>query len=242
MAAMGVVAGNYSLDASTAGEFDSVQRELENLTSTMYLVSQQRLDYSIGLAIPAMTTQLVADGNYASMYTAALPEYERATVGASNAAASTLANAINSMMASLGTSQRNAYLWAVERMMHAAAGHVSTAMGLTRAVAYEEYRKLRDDGLGYLFKDIELATKVRGVGDGMFGTAAAAMFASAKDAIGELAHKQTMAHIAWEQNRKVKSIDNKTRDYASFLGMAVQGIADGYSDSKAAAALAAKGG
>ena len=240
-AAIGVLGGSYSFDASEIGEFDTVQREFEQLTTTMYMVTQRRLDYGIDLALTGMAAQLRSDGDYANLYGIVQPEYRRAVVGASNAAAIAIGSAARSLLASLNPSQRYVYLAVVEKLVMEAATEVSAAMALTMGVAYEQYREGRDTGLSYLFKDIEVASKLRTVGDSMQRTGMSSAFTALKDRLDELSHNAAMRHIKWDRDRKVKQLNNPARDYAAFAGMAVAGIVDGYQESKAAAVSTAKG-
>lgn len=240
-AAIGVLGGSYSFDASALGEYDTVQREFEQLTTTMYMVTQRRLDYGINLALPGMAAQLQADGDFANLYGIVKPEYDRAVVGASNAAAIAIGNAARQLLASLNPAQRYVYLEVVEKLVMEAATEVTAAMALTMGVAYEQYREGRDAALSYLFKDIEVATKLRTAGDSMQRTGMASAFSALKDRLDELSHNAAMRHIKWDRDRRVKQLNNPARDYAAFAGMAVSGIVDGYQESKAAAASTAKG-
>lgn len=235
MAAMSVVGGNYSLNASQTGEFDTVQRELEFLTSTMYMSAERRIQYGMNTAIPAMTAQLQGDSVFAALYGTVLPDYARARVGAANAAASAITSALGTTMAVLPGSRRMSYLWLAERLTYEAATALASTTAIGHAAVWEAYRKRRDDSLSYLFKDIELATKVRGIGDGFGGIAMASIYSAAKEAIDNVSSKATMAHLEWDRNRRAKSLDSSAFDLGAILGQTAVGIADGYSAAKTAA-------
>lgn len=238
---LSTVTGNYVLDANGAGEFDTIQRELDHITTTMYLTATQRLDYNIGLAVPLQAAMLSDSGEFAAMYGAAPLEHQRAVVGLSNAVTASMTTALTALEAGLPTSHRNVLLWAIEKSVYDAAAQMSGLYALTMPLVYEGYRKGRDTGLSYLFKDIEFGTKLRSIGDSLVSVSGAAFFAAAKDAISQLAHTNTMQYIEWDRNRRVKSLNSKASDIGSFMGMAVSGIADGYADSKAKAKEAATG-
>mgnify|MGYP001597489759 CR=1 FL=1 len=240
LAAISTIGGDYNLNADDLGEFDSLQKELEYTTATMYLLSQRKLDYGLSVAIPAMTSQLQSDASFAGLYGAVNPEYERAVVGVSNAAAASTSNAVATLLAASSPMQRSGYLWLAEKLTYSAAAMVASLTALSRATAYEAYRMARDNSMSYLFSDIEHATKVRGIGDEMGSVGMASMFTAAKEHLDAMSHSSIMAQAEWDKQQIKKKFDTKAFDIGNLVGQAVSGLSDGYAASKANATLAAQ--
>lgn len=237
MAAISTIGGNYDLSASALGDFDTLQAELEYTTATMYLLSQRRLDYGIGVSIPAMTEQLQKDATHAGLYGSLPPEYERARVGVSNGVALSISNAMQTLVANVSPSHRHMYLATAELMTYSAASVVASLSTLSRATAHEAWRAARDSSMGYLFSDIEHATRVRGIADQMESIGMAGLFSSAKEALDVMAHNAVLSQLEWDKKQITKRFDTKWFDIGSIVGTAVTGLSDGYAASKSDAAL-----
>lgn len=240
LAAISTIGGNYDLSADDLGEFDSLQRELEYTTATMYMLSQRKIDYGLSVAIPAMTAQLTADGTMAGLYGAVSPEYERARVGVSNAAAQSISASLAQLVASSYAMQRSGYLATAEKLMYSSAAMVAAMTAVGRASAYESYRMARDNTLAYLFGDIEHGTKVRGIGDSVESIGLASMFTAAKGRLDELSHAATMAQLEWDRQQAVRKYNTKAFDIGALAANAISGFADGYAASKEMATAVAK--
>lgn len=238
MSAISTIGGNYDLNASKLADFDTLQAELEYTTATMYMLSQRKIDYGLSVSIPAMTAQLQKDATFASFYGSLPPEYERARVGVSNGVALSTTTTLNAMMAGASPAHRHAYLALAERISYSAAAVVASMSSLSRASAHEAWRMARDKSMAYLFSDIEHATKVRGIADAVESIGMAGMFAGAKEALDVMAHSAVMAQLEWDKQQITKRFDTKAFDIGAIVSSAATGIADGYSASKADAALA----
>lgn len=224
--------GFYSLDASEAGDVATIQNELESTTAAMYYMATSRLEVAINTATPHMVEQLKDDATYAAMYTRRKPEYERAMVGASNAVARSTTASLMALRAATSPWQRQAYMYTAERTMYAAATLVSGLNVLSRGGEYEAWRKQAATGMEYLFGDLELFTKVRGISDALIGVGSAATYAATKDAMDAQAHKLTMQSIEWDKKRRAKKLDDTSSDAGNLTGMVFQGLLDGLGDAR----------
>ena len=226
---MGTIGGSYSFDSAQVGDAVAVQQELEFATDALYQMSTQRIDYSMSRAIPGMTAQLKSDMTYANLYTTLAPDYERARAGLSVAVAKSTTDSLAEMRAGLSPAMRFAYLQAAESLVHRAATMMAVTFGLSRSSEYEAFRKRRDDAYSMLFGGIELATKVRGLGDALSAVDMSDAFNAVKEAIGAKQHELTMQSIEWERAYKARSFNTKAFDIGAIASNAIQGIGDGYS-------------
>ena len=233
LAAMSLFGGSYSLDASTASELGTVQTDLEQVTASMYTVSQRRLDYGLSITIPAMTSVLKADNTLACMLVDATPAYQLFGSGVATAAAIAANTTIREAQAAFSSSRRLAFLRQTERVILKLASVTATAMLVVRGAAYEDWRTKRDTALSYLMGDIETATLVRGLADDMSKIGTNGIVTGAKEVVSQAVHSMSMKQIEWERAKTQKSYsDAAASDRGGLLASIVQGVTDGYSDAK----------
>lgn len=233
LAAMSLFGGAYSLDASTASDLGTVQTDLEQVTASMYAVSQRRMDYGMSITIPAMTSVLKADNTLACMLVDATPEYQIFGAGVATTAAITANNTLKEASAAFSSSRRLAFVRQTERVILKLASATALAMLVVRGAAYEDWRTKRDTALSYLMGDIETATLVRGLADDMSKIGTNGIVIGAKELVSGAVHNLNMKQIEWARNKTAKDYsDAASSDRGGLLASIVQGVTDGYSDAR----------